>query len=91
MTKCRGSGDRDVSDFSCVKKSRLQHAQTPSIDPKGEVLDVVDGEATATTKRGNEIKKNGDEENPAVVIHTASGSDAIKKVSQPHFVVMSIC
>ncbi|PWN93846.1 hypothetical protein FA10DRAFT_264438 [Acaromyces ingoldii] len=50
--------------------------------PKGEVLDVVDGEATATTKRGNEIKKNGDEENPAVVIHTASGSDAIKKANE---------
>ncbi|PWN40236.1 hypothetical protein IE81DRAFT_293693 [Ceraceosorus guamensis] len=39
--------------------------------PKGEVKEVVEGEATATSKRGNEIKKKGDEENPAVVIHVS--------------------
>lgn len=55
------------------------------VDPTGEVKEVVDGEAKVTTKRGNEIKKNGDEENPAVVLHTSSGSDAIKKVSATCF------
>lgn len=48
--------------------------------PTGEVKEVVDGEAKVTTKRGNEIKKDGTKENPAVVLNTGQ-SDAIKKVS----------
>ncbi|EPQ29473.1 uncharacterized protein PFL1_03228 [Pseudozyma flocculosa PF-1] len=50
--------------------------------PKGEVKDVVDGKAEVKTKRGNTVTKNGDDEDPAVVIHTESGSDAIKKASE---------
>jgi len=50
-------------------------------NPKGKVQEVVEGEATTTTKNGNEIKAKGDEENPAVVIKANSGSNAIKKVS----------
>ncbi len=46
--------------------------------PKGTVEEVVDGEATAETKRGNEIKKNGSEDDPAVVIQAASGNSAVK-------------
>lgn len=34
----------------------------------GKVKDIVEGEAEVESKRGNTIKKNGDEENPAVVI-----------------------
>lgn len=49
--------------------------------PTGEVKDVVDGTAEVKTKRGNTVKKDGDEENPAVVLNTGQ-SDAIKKVSQ---------
>ncbi|KAK0527972.1 hypothetical protein OC834_004229 [Tilletia horrida] len=50
--------------------------------PKGTVKDVVDDEATITTKRGNEVKKKGSEENPAVVLEASSGSDAIKLASE---------
>ena len=31
-------------------------------NPTGKVEEVVEGEATTTSKRGNEIKKKGDEE-----------------------------
>lgn len=50
-------------------------------NPKGKVQEVVEGEATTTTKNGNEIKKNGDKDDPAVIIKVNSGSNAIKKVS----------
>ncbi|KAK0550912.1 hypothetical protein OC846_003482 [Tilletia horrida] len=50
--------------------------------PKGTVKDVVDDEATIKTKRGNEVSRKGDEDNPAVVIQAKSGSDAIKLASE---------
>ena len=34
----------------------------------GTVGDIVAGEATVTSKKGNEIKKKGTEDDPAVVI-----------------------
>jgi hypothetical protein len=37
--------------------------------------------AETTTKKGNTLTKNGDEENPAVIIKAATGNNAIKKVS----------
>jgi hypothetical protein len=52
-------------------------------DPKGTVEEVVtDGQAEATTKKGNTLKKSGDEENPAVVIKAKTGNQAIKKASE---------
>ncbi|CAD6890673.1 unnamed protein product [Tilletia controversa] len=50
--------------------------------PKGEVKDVVDDEASITTKRGKEVTRKGDEENPAVILKASSGSDAIKLASE---------
>jgi len=50
--------------------------------PKGTVKDVVEDEATITTKRGNEVSRQGDEDNPAVVLEAKSGSDAIKLASE---------
>lgn len=47
--------------------------------PSGTVKDVVDDTAEVKTKRGNTVKKDGDEENPAVVLNTGQ-SDAVKKV-----------
>ena len=53
--------------------------------PKGEVIEVVDGEAEIETNRGNTVKKNGDESNPAVKIKTQNGNQAVKKVSSHSF------
>lgn len=42
-------------------------------DPKGKVQSVEDDKAEVKTKRGNTVSKNGDPENPAVVIKASSG------------------
>lgn len=49
--------------------------------PKGKVEEVVDGDASAKTKRGNEISIDGDASNPAVKIKTGNDNQAVKKVS----------
>ena len=41
----------------------------------------MEDKAEITTKRGNKVTRDGDEDNPAIIIKAASGSDAIKKVS----------
>ena len=69
---------KDPQDLS---KGEKVHWNWGGGQPGGKVQEVVEGEATTTTKNGNEIKKKGDEENPAVVIKADSGSNAIKKVS----------
>lgn len=45
--------------------------------PEGKVLDVKDEKTTITTKRGNEVSRDGKPEDPAVVIDTGK-SKAIK-------------
>ncbi|KAL8281422.1 hypothetical protein RQP46_006106 [Phenoliferia psychrophenolica] len=50
--------------------------------PSGKVEEVVDGDASITTNRGNEVSRHGDEENPAVKIKADSGNSAIKKASE---------
>jgi hypothetical protein len=40
----------------------------------GTVADIVEGEATVTSKKGNEIKKKGTEDDPAVVIERSGVS-----------------
>ncbi|CAO1625792.1 unnamed protein product [Jaminaea pallidilutea] len=50
-------------------------------NPSGTVKDVVDGKAEVTTKRGNKIHKQGEEDNPAVKLNTGS-SDAVKLASE---------
>jgi hypothetical protein len=42
---------------------------------------VKDGEVSVTSKKGNEIKKQGDENDPAVAIER-SGNDVVKKASE---------
>ncbi|KAJ9475063.1 Hva1_TUDOR domain-containing protein [Pseudozyma hubeiensis] len=51
--------------------------------PEGTVKDVVEGEAKTTTKRGKEITKEGDSDDPVVVLEAkSSGSGALKKASE---------
>ncbi|KAM3499811.1 hypothetical protein MY10362_006960 [Beauveria mimosiformis] len=45
--------------------------------PKGKVLDVKENKATITTKRGNKVSRDGDENDPAVILDTGK-SKAIK-------------
>ncbi|EMC92945.1 hypothetical protein BAUCODRAFT_37852 [Baudoinia panamericana UAMH 10762] len=50
--------------------------------PGGEAAEVKEqGEMKITTKKGNEVKKNADPENPAVKIKR-SGQDVVKKASE---------
>jgi hypothetical protein len=87
VTKCPGSGEQDVSDGMNAVTVRVLHTDKrrrhtlSSTDPKGKVEEVVEGKAETTTKSGKTMTKEGDEENPAVVIKAASGNNAIKKVS----------
>lgn len=49
--------------------------------PSGTVGEVKAGEVSVTSHRGNEIKKTGDESNPAVHIER-SGNDVVKRASE---------
>lgn len=49
--------------------------------PSGTVKDVKDDGAEVKTKKGSTISKDGSKEDPAVVIETANGNNAVKKVS----------
>lgn len=61
---------------------RLRHSwKWGAGNPSGTVKDVVDGKAEVTTKRGNKIHKQGEEDNPAVKLNTGS-SDAVKLASE---------
>lgn len=51
--------------------------------PSGTVGEVKAGEVSVTSHRGNEIKKTGDENDPAVHIER-SGNDVVKKASELH-------
>jgi hypothetical protein len=51
--------------------------------PSGTVAEVKAGEVSVTSHRGNEIKKTGDESNPAVHIER-SGNDVVKRASELH-------
>ncbi|KAJ4419056.1 hypothetical protein N0V82_005179 [Gnomoniopsis sp. IMI 355080] len=50
-------------------------------NPKGKVLDVKEDKATITTKNGNEVSRDGDSEDPAVVLDTGK-SKAIKSAHE---------
>ncbi|OAQ96111.1 hypothetical protein LLEC1_05203, partial [Akanthomyces lecanii] len=49
--------------------------------PKGKVLDVKEDKATITTKRGNKVSRDGDSEDPAVILDTGK-SKAIKSAHE---------
>ncbi|KAG8157105.1 hypothetical protein KVR01_013095 [Diaporthe batatas] len=50
-------------------------------NPEGKVLDVKEDEATIKTKRGNEVSRKGDPEDPAVILDTGK-SKAIKSAHE---------
>lgn len=51
--------------------------------PGGTVTDkATDGAVTMETKNGNEVKKKGDSDNPALYISRDSGHDVVKKSSE---------
>ncbi|KAL1880051.1 hypothetical protein Daus18300_001414 [Diaporthe australafricana] len=50
-------------------------------NPKGKVLDVKEDDATITTKRGNEVTRKADPEDPAVILDTGK-SKAIKSAHE---------
>ncbi|CCF49702.1 hypothetical protein NDA11_004762 [Ustilago hordei] len=50
--------------------------------PFGTVKDVKDDGAEAETKKGSTISKDGSKEDPAVVIETANGNNAVKNASE---------
>lgn len=49
--------------------------------PSGTVKDVKDDGAEVKTKKGSTISKDGSKEDPAVVIETSNGNNAVKNVS----------
>ncbi|EGX94389.1 DNA-binding protein [Cordyceps militaris CM01] len=49
--------------------------------PKGKVLDVKEEKATITTKRGNKVSREGDSDDPAVILDTGK-SKAIKSAHE---------
>lgn len=51
--------------------------------PSGTVKEVVDGDAQAKTKKGSTISKEGSKDDPAVIIETANGNNAVKNVRVP--------
>jgi hypothetical protein len=51
--------------------------------PSGTAAEVKPGEVTVVSHRGNEIKKAGDESNPAVHIER-SGNDVVKTANELH-------
>jgi len=51
--------------------------------PSGAAVEVKPGEVTVVSHRGNEIKKTGDESNPAVHIER-SGNDVVKTANELH-------
>ncbi|KAJ1020664.1 hypothetical protein NDA16_004057 [Ustilago loliicola] len=50
--------------------------------PSGTVKDVKDDGAEVKTKKGSTISKDGSKEDPAVVIETANGNNAVKNASE---------
>lgn len=50
--------------------------------PSGTVKEVKDDGAEVKTKKGNTISKDGSKDDPAVVIETANGNNAVKNVSR---------
>ncbi|KAK7698569.1 hypothetical protein SLS64_012437 [Diaporthe eres] len=82
-------GDKDGGDESGGKNSSKngpKKGETVSWkwgsgNPEGKVLDVKEDEATITTKRGNEVTRKGDAEDPAVILDTGK-SKAIKSAHE---------
>lgn len=50
--------------------------------PKGTVKEVQDDGAEAQTKKGSTISKDGSKKDPAVVIETSNGNNAVKNASE---------
>ncbi|KAI3396142.1 hypothetical protein diail_405, partial [Diaporthe ilicicola] len=68
-------GEDDDSGGKKTSKNGPKKGETVSWNwgsgnPKGKVLDVKEDDATITTKRGNEVSRKGNPEDPAVVLDT---------------------
>ncbi|PWY99802.1 hypothetical protein BCV70DRAFT_161772 [Testicularia cyperi] len=50
--------------------------------PSGTVKEVNDSHTEVETKKGSTISKDGSKKNPAVVIETANGNNAVKSASE---------
>ncbi|TKY86491.1 hypothetical protein EX895_004640 [Sporisorium graminicola] len=50
--------------------------------PQGTVKDVKDDGAEVKTKKGSTISKDGSSDDPAVVIETSNGNNAVKNASE---------
>jgi hypothetical protein len=64
-------GTGEVDSHVCLRSPLTRYEL---MRPAGKVAEVVAGEATVTSKKGNEIKKKGTEEDPAVVIERSGVS-----------------
>ncbi|KAJ4158308.1 uncharacterized protein LMH87_008840 [Akanthomyces muscarius] len=80
----------DEAQESNKSKSKSKNAPKPGEtvswnwgngQPKGKVLDVKEDKATITTKRGNKVSRDGDSEDPAVILDTGK-SKAIKSAHE---------
>ncbi|KAK5169393.1 uncharacterized protein LTR77_005368 [Saxophila tyrrhenica] len=75
--------DDNMSDNNNVEKGDEVSYQWSGGRPGGTVTDkATEGAVTMETKRGNEVKKGGDEENPALYISRDEGHDVVKKASE---------
>ncbi|SJX62305.1 uncharacterized protein SRS1_21010 [Sporisorium reilianum f. sp. reilianum] len=71
-----------AKDPHSLKEGENVSWQWGSQHPKGTVKEVNDEGAEAKTKKGNTISKDGSAEDPAVVIETTSGNNAVKNASE---------
>lgn len=72
-----------MADDKVEKGDKVFAQWGPSGGPSGTVTEVAtQGDVTMETKKGNEMKKHGDPENPALYIERSSGHDVIKKASE---------
>ncbi|KAF4466128.1 hypothetical protein FALBO_7016 [Fusarium albosuccineum] len=80
--KASEEDDKDEATNGSTPKKGPKKGDTVSWNwgqgqPEGKVLDVKADDTTITTKKGNQVSRKGDEEDPAVVIDTGK-SKAIK-------------
>jgi hypothetical protein len=80
------SPNSSISPFIFLMFSLIPHLVSWNWNgshPSGIAAEVKPGEVTVISHRGNEIKKTGDESNPAVHIER-SGNDVVKTASELH-------
>ncbi|SNX84658.1 uncharacterized protein MEPE_03367 [Melanopsichium pennsylvanicum] len=74
-----GAAKSDAHDLSKGDKVSWSWG---SQHPSGTVKDVKDDGAQVKTKKGSTISKDGSKDDPAVVIETSNGNNAVKNASE---------